>query len=344
MALPPNARQLIVTKLGNKFREVTELQTKPLKQPGSGQVVVKTKFVGINASDIIYTSGGYDPNHVPPFIAGLEGIGEIAAVGPDVGLKVGQAVVILQHGCFADYVTLSEKNVVPVPSEDPSLMSIVLSGLTASISLEKEGDLKAKKKVLVTAAAGGTGQFAVQIAKLAGCHVIGTTSSAEKAAFLKDIGCDRVINYKSENVDDVLGKEYPFGIDVIYECVGKEMFDICVNNLAEHGRLIVIGQISAYERTDPNDQSEMVSKIPVAMKILRKSASLRGFFLGHYLEDFPRHVATLVKYYAEGKLKIGVDKGEHAENGPFVGIERLADAVDYMYSRKNIGKVVVQMY
>ena len=66
----------------------------------------------------------------------------------------------------------------------------------------------------MTAAAGGTGQFAVQIAKLAGCTVIGTCSSDSKAEFLKSIGCDRAVNYKTESLDDVLTKEFPKGYEI----------------------------------------------------------------------------------------------------------------------------------
>ena len=65
--------------------------------------------------------------------------------------------------------------------------------------------------VVVTAAAGGTGQFAVQLAKIKGCHVIGTCSSPSKAKLLKELGCDRVVNYNEENLGQVLRKEYPRG-------------------------------------------------------------------------------------------------------------------------------------
>jgi len=71
--------------------------------------------------------------------------------------------------------------------------------------------MKTNLKVLVTAAAGGTGVFAVQLAKLAGNHVIGTCSSDEKIQMLKQLGCDRVINYKKENMAQVLKTEYPDG-------------------------------------------------------------------------------------------------------------------------------------
>ena len=101
--------------------------------------------------------------------------------------------------------------------------------------------------MLVTAAAGGTGQFAVQLAKLAGCHVIGTCSTDEKAAFLQRIGCDQPINYKRESLQQVLREEYPGGVGVVHEGVGGEVFNTCVKNLAVKGRLVVIGFIDSYQ-------------------------------------------------------------------------------------------------
>lgn len=102
----------------------------------------------------------------------------------------------------------------------------------------------------VTAAAGATGLFAVQLAKLAGNHVIATCSSDDKAEVLKKLGCDRVINYKKENLHTTLKKEYPKGIDIVYESVGGDTFTTCVRNLAQFGRLIIIGAISQYQESD----------------------------------------------------------------------------------------------
>jgi len=343
MSLPKSCRQLTVTKLGNKFREVTEIRTVSVAAPGKGEVLLKPKFVGINASDIIFSAGGYDPSHKPPFIAGLEALGEVVAVGEGVDMKVGQAVVSTGFGCFAEYVSRPAENLIPVPSLDPALMSIVLSGLTASIALKEEGDLKPGETVLVTAAAGGTGQFAVQLAKMAGCHVVGTCSSPQKAEFLKSIGCDRVINYNNESIMDVLQKEYPNGVDVVYESVGKDVFDTCVLNLAVKGRLIVIGQISNYERPDFADLTECLSKVPIAMKVLFKNASVRGFFLPVWKDKMAEHVGLLMGQYAEGKLKVTQDNGKGSAKGPFKGLEKIADAVDYMYARGNIGKIIVEL-
>ncbi|XP_005100067.1 prostaglandin reductase-3-like [Aplysia californica] len=346
MALPATAKQVTVTKRGLNYRECTEIRNVPVPNPQAGQVLVKNKFVGINATDVNISSGRYfvDPTLKPPFIAGLEGIGPIVAVGEGVtNLKIGQAVAFLQYGTFAEYVIVPADIAVPVPSTDPSFMSIVISGLTASVGLEEEGDLKAGKTVLVTAAAGGTGQFAVQIAKLAGCHVIGTCSSPEKADFLKSIGCDRVINYKKESFREVITKEYSNKLDVVYECVGKEMFDVSLQNLAIKGRLIVIGAISGYKDAEGANASELIPKVPVGMEIVQKSASVRGFLLPLFPEKIPLHIATLAKQFAEGKIKVTLDKGENVAKGPFKGLEKTADAVEHLYSGKNIGKVIVEL-
>lgn len=127
------------------------------------------------------------------------------------------------------------------------MLPLIVSGLTASLSLEHVGRMTSGETVLVTAAAGATGSFAVQLAKLNKNHVIGTCSSDEKVEFLKNIGCDRVVNYRSEDLNKVLKKEYPKGVDLVYECVGGEMYETCVQNLALKGRIIVIGMISGYE-------------------------------------------------------------------------------------------------
>jgi len=87
-----------------------------------------------------------------------------------------------------------------------------VNGLTASLGLDKAGRIQAEDKVLITAAAGGTGQIAVQWAKQKGCYVIGTTSSEAKAQFLKELGVDFVINYRKEDLDQVLSTNFPVSL------------------------------------------------------------------------------------------------------------------------------------
>lgn len=158
--------------------------------------------------------------------------------------------------------------VLKVPNAtDPRLLAAGLSGLTASLALERVGHMKICKGsplasyvtpgmvaddaepevVLVTAAVGGTGLFAVQLAKLAGNRVIGTCGTADKAELLKKWGCERAVNYKTEDLGEILKKEYPEGIDIVYESVGGKLAKDACTALAAGGRFIVIGAIENYK-------------------------------------------------------------------------------------------------
>ena len=270
----------------------------------------------------------------------MESLGEVVWAGGKVqSFKPGDKVATSSGGAFSECMILSEKRAIPIPNLKPVILAFIVSGCTASVSLEKVGDLKPKEKVLVTAAAGGTGQFAVQLARLAGCHVIGTCSSDSKAEFLKSIGCHRPINYAKEDLAKVLREEYPGGIDVIYEGVGGEVFNTCVKNLAVRGRLIIIGMITHYQEST----FDVTPTLPLQQILLMKSASLRGFFLPHYMRECPEHILRLVSLESTGDLQVKVDTGADRSEGQFKGLLSVPDAVDYLYAKKSYGKIVVDL-
>jgi NADPH-dependent curcumin reductase CurA len=125
----------------------------------------------------------------------------------------------------------------------------------------------------------------------------------------------------------------------VYESVGGETFDICVNSLAVKGRLIVIGFISGYQDQSGWVEGKVPSKAtPLPVKLLAKSASIRGFFLNHYTEHFKRHTVLLTKLMQEGKLHSKVD-----DTKKFIGLESIPNAIDHMFSGQNVGKIVVQI-
>uniref|UniRef100_V9KRC0 15-oxoprostaglandin 13-reductase n=1 Tax=Callorhinchus milii TaxID=7868 RepID=V9KRC0_CALMI len=341
-AVPGAMRKLVVTALSPNFTEAVRTQSARVPTPGDGELLVRNRFVGINASDINYAAGQYDPSLRPPFGIGFEGIGEVVGLGlsASANYAVGQSVAYMAPGAFAEYVIVPTKKAVWVPSVKPEFLTLLLSATTAYISLKELGALSEGQKVLVTAAAGGTGQFAVQLAKKAKCHVIGTCSSDEKVSFLKSIDCDRPINYKTENVAEVLRKEYPEGLDVVYESVGGDMFKLAVNCLAIKGRLLLIGFISSYQNPGGLKAVEVDN---LALKLLQKSASVRGFFLLHYPSQYQAGLKHLMEMYERGELVCEVDRGDQAPEGRFVGLESIYQAVDYLYLGKNIGKIVVEL-
>ncbi|XDA88463.1 hypothetical protein R6Z07F_018112 [Ovis aries] len=341
--IPSAMQKLVVTRLSPNFREAATLRRDcPVPLPGDGDLLVRNRFAGVNASDINYSAGRYDPSVKTPFDAGFEGVGEVVALGlsASAAFTVGQAVAYVAPGSFAEYTVVPARVAIPVPALKPEYLTLLVSGTTAYISLKELGGLSEGKKVLVTAAAGGTGQFAVQLAKKAKCHVIGTCSSAEKSAFLKSVGCDRPINYNAEHVGAVLRQEYPQGVDVVYESVGGATFDLAVDALATRGRLIVIGFISGYQT--PTGLSP-VKAATLPAKLLKKSASVQGFFLNHYLPEFRGAMDHLLKMYAGGELVCEVDTGILSAEGRFIGLESVFRAIDYMYMRKNTGKIVIEL-
>ncbi|KAL0091384.1 hypothetical protein J3Q64DRAFT_1709284 [Phycomyces blakesleeanus] len=334
---PTTFRKLEAFAIGNDFSKVTRMVSVEyeslLKNLRPHQVVVKNLYLGINASDINYTNGKYVANMKPPFDVGFEALGQIVAVGSNIPKeKIGTYLTYSQYGAFGEYVITPYKRAIPVKSPRPELLGLLTSGLTASIALTVNGQMTKGETVLVTAAAGGAGQIAVQLAKLAGNHVIGTCSSDDKVAMLKSMGCDRVINYKKEDFEAVLKKEYPKGLDIVFESVGGKFFDVSLKRLAVKGRLIVIGSMSSYATADGMKGDKIDT-----LQLLGKSRTVTGFFMPAYENLFAEHMAGLVQLLDAGKLTVQLD------TAGLSGIDSVVEAVEYLHSGKNKGKVVLPL-
>ncbi|XP_057534502.1 uncharacterized protein LOC130812882 [Amaranthus tricolor] len=340
LKLPQSFEKIVVHTLNHNFRAATRIMRTTLGMSiKRNHVLVKILYAGVNASDVNFSSGRYftDKSRGPagnlPFDAGFEAVGIISAVGEGVNsVKVGTAAAVMTFGSYAEFMIVPSKFILPVARPDPEVVAMLTSGLTASIALEKAAHMDSGQTVLVTAAAGGTGQFAVQLAKLAGNKVVATCGGEDKAMLLKKLGVDRVINYKKENIKDVLKKEFSKGVDIIYESVGGEMFDMCLNALAIYGRLVVIGMISQYQ----GEHGWKPAHYPgLCEKLLAKSQTVAGFFLVQYSRLWQQHLDKLFNLYSSGNLKVNMDPRR------FVGLQSVADAVEYLHSGKSIGKVVV---
>ncbi|GMP38259.1 hypothetical protein CsSME_00009579 [Camellia sinensis var. sinensis] len=311
--IPQSFEKIVVHTLSHNFRSATSVVRTPLRLPiKPDHVLVKIIYAGVNASDAV---------------------GIIAAVGDSVkNLKVGKPAALMIFGSYAEFTMVPSKHILPVPRPDAEVVAMLTSGLTASIALEKAAQMDSGKVVLVTAAAGGTGQFAVQLAKLAGNKVVATCGGKEKAMLLKDLGVDRVIDYRAEDIKTVLKKEFPKGVDIVYESVGGEMFDLCLNALAVHGRMVVIGMISQYQG---EHGWKPLNYTGLCEKLLAKSQTVAGFFLVQYSHLWQPHLDKLFHLYSLGKLKVAVDPKK------FLGLHSVANAVEYLHSGRSVGKVVV---
>lgn len=328
-------RKLIATRLSDRFRDAIALTELPIPSPNPDEIAIRNHYAGINAGfDTLLCRGKVPYTHLtPPFDLGVEAVGEVVAIGQNVhALQIGDAVATtIRGGGYREYQAIAANLAVKVRDATPEILTLMPTGMSAIVALEKVGEMTSNEVVLVTAAAGGIGHIAVQLAKLAGNHVIGLCGSDAKVRLLEKLGCDRIINYRTEALNTVLQQEYPNGINLVFDCVGKRVFDTCVDHLATRGRLVIVGFISEYA----NDL-ESIHQPRIYQKLFWKSASVRGFLMPHFAEFAAEGRDRLLDLFYADKLKVAVD------STVFHGIETIPDAVEYLLSGKNCGKVVVK--
>ncbi|QLE49309.1 zinc-binding dehydrogenase [Nostoc sp. C057] len=328
-------KKLIANKLNQDFKSAIKIVEIPISQPAASELLIQNKFAGVNGGFDTLLCRGDVPyiNLIPPFDLGVEAVGKVIAMGENVkDFQIGDAVITTARGGgYREYQVIDANLAVKVREATPELLTLMPTGVSALVALEQVGEMKSNEVVLVTAAAGGTGHIAVQLAKLAGNHVIGTCSSEAKAKLLRELGCDRIINYRTENLNHILKQEYPNGINLIFDCVGKTVFDTCVENLAVRGRLIVVGFISEYAK-----DVEQITQARIYHQLFWKAASVRGFLMPHYKEYMAEARDRLLNLFYTDKLKVSVDSTR------FQGIESISEAVEYLFSGQNCGKVVVR--
>jgi NADPH2:quinone reductase len=227
--------------------EVLRLEDVPISSPRSGQVLVKVEAAGLNYIDVYHRTGLY-PNPLP-FTPGLEGVGTVAALGPDVtGLRQGDRVAWASAlGSYAEQVIAPAAQLVTVPAGiDPhSAAAVMLQGMTAHYLTESTYPLKAGDTCLVHAAAGGVGLLLVQMAKQRGARVFGTVSTDEKAALAREAGADEVILYTKQDFPaEVKRLTGGRGLQVVYDSVGQSTFEKSLDCLTLRGMLVLYGQSS----------------------------------------------------------------------------------------------------
>ncbi|WP_169541696.1 NADP-dependent oxidoreductase [Nocardiopsis halophila] len=203
--------------------EVLHLVEKEVPSPGLGQVLVKVRAAGMNPTDYKHRSGRRFLGD-PPYVLGWDVSGVVVAAGIGVTLYrpgdevFGMLPYAYGAGSHAEYAVGPARAFAPKPSslDHVHAAAVPLAALTAWQALVDTADLKAGQKVLVHAAAGGVGHFAVQIAKARGAYVVGT-ASAPKHDFVKSLGADEVIDYREQDFAEAVS-----GADVVLDTVGAD--------------------------------------------------------------------------------------------------------------------------
>jgi NADPH-dependent curcumin reductase CurA len=235
---------------------------------------------------------------------------------------------------------LPEDGLVPVMSipyvkPSSSLNWLGLTGLTAYVGIHYVLDAPKKgETVLVSAAAGATGNIAAQLAKATGARVIGIAGGPDKQKFLMEtLKLDGAVDYKhpEKSVEQQLDELCPDGIDFFFDNVGGSLLDMVLERINLHSRVVICGAISQY--SDVNH-----GKVQGPSKYLRlaeRSSKMAGFVVLHYASKFPWIVAQLLWYFWRGQLNVH----EQIEDG----IETFGPALQKLFTGGNTGRLIVDI-
>lgn len=241
--------------------EVMELEEVELDAPGPGMVTVVNRAIGLNYIDTYHRSGLY-PLPLPTGI-GLEGAGEIQAVGEGVQLKLGDRVAYCSagFGAYAQALNLPASRLVKIPEgiTFEQAAAVLLKGQTTEYLLQRTYPLQSGETCLFHAAAGGVGLLFGQWASSIGASVIGTVGSQEKAELARAHGFAHVINYQTEDVvQRVLEITQGQKVPVVYDGVGRDTFDRSLDCLQPRGLMVSFGNASG--APDPLDLQTLANK------------------------------------------------------------------------------------
>ena len=329
-------RALELRRFARTLREAADIVDLPARAPSPGEVAVRNAWCGINGLfDVQIARNAVDYVKVSlPCATGVEAVGIVEAVGDGVSeLAVGDAVASVRFGGgYREMNIAPAATFVKVPAADPAALILASTGVSAWVALTRIGEAKAGETVAISAAAGGLGHILVQLAKAKGCKVIAICGGQAKAAFVRELGADVVIDYRAESVAEVLARDFKDALDVGIDTVGGAIFDAFSDNLARHGRLVVAGVAQ-----DMDGGAEIVSAPRIAHKLYYKAASVRGFMNGLLAEHWPAARADLARLAAAGQLKAVADATR------FEGLDSVYEAVDWLNSGRSMGKVVVRL-
>uniref|UniRef100_A0A2A4J243 Prostaglandin reductase 1 n=1 Tax=Heliothis virescens TaxID=7102 RepID=A0A2A4J243_HELVI len=316
--------------------EIVEYELPPIK---NGEILVKVEWVSVDPYMRVYR-----PHPVPYDQLGFQ----VGLVIESKTHKYPVGTRVVSHKGWCDYLIIDTNN--PYPDDDvfdeiyklpklgdfPNSLGIGAVGMPGASAYFGFLDIcepKAGETVVVTGAAGAVGSIVGQIAKIKGCRVIGFAGSDDKVKWLEEIGFDKAINYKTVDIKTALQEAAPNGVDCYFDNVGGEISSIIIYQMNRHGRVSVVGSISAYNE----DLNKMPKATILQLALIDKQLKIQGFEITdpNVRKRQPKGHKQLIKWIQSGQLKVR----EHVTEG----FENIYDAFVGMLKGENIGKAVVKL-
>lgn len=281
-------------------------------RPKDGEVLVRNQWLSLDP----YMRGRMNDtrSYVPPVQIGEVMSGQTAGEvveSKHPGFKQGDTVLAAGwqlYSCMKGG-ELSKVDASRVPLSY-YLGVLGMPGMTAYFGLKEIGSPKAGERVVVSAASGAVGSVVGQLAKIAGCRVVGIAGGPKKCNYVvKELGFDACIDYKAGNLNRDLREACTQGVDVLFENVGGEMLDTLLRMMNLHSRVILCGMISEYNSTEPYGYKNLSA-------VLVNRIKLQGMIVFDWQDRFGEGVQALAGHLAQGKLKYRESVVEGIENAP----------------------------
>lgn len=300
----------------------------PLPAPGPGELAVEISACGLNFADLLMIEGKYQDTPPAPFVMGMELAGTVTAAGSGCTIAPGTRVAVFSgQGGLAEAGVFPQSRCTPMPASmsfaEAAAFQIAYG--TSHVALGPRARLQPGETLVVLGAAGGVGLTAVEIGARMGARVIAVARGAEKLQVARQAGAEILIDAETPDLKAAL--KAAGGVDVVYDAVGGAMGEAAYAALKPGGRFLVIGFAGG-------EQPKL--KLNHA---LVKNLEIHGLYWGGYLKLDPGlltgSMAQLFAWYAEGGLRPHVSAT--------FPLERSAEALEMLRSRRSTGKIVVQM-
>ncbi len=317
-------------ELGDPWTDL-QLGAADAPTPGPGQIGIDVEAVGVAFPNVLMAQGKYQVKSTPPFSPAESVVGRVASLGEGVdSFAIGDRVMTSDGAALAEQTVASAKRAFRAPESLTAGQStaLLVNYPTTYFALHERAQLKEGETVLITAAAGGVGTAAIDLAKAQGATVIAVAGGPEKLKVCKEVGADFLVDYRAtpdfvDEVREISGG----GVDVCYEVVGGDTFQHARRCMGWDGRMLIIGFAGGTIPDSPMNHA------------LLKNYSIVGVHWGASITRDPssldRQLEELTKLADAGKIS-------PAMYPPFT-FEDARQAFDDLAHRKTTGKVVVEL-
>ena len=324
--------RLVARPQGFPGEDLFEVAEAPIPTPAEGQVLIRNAYFSVDP----YMRPRMNDvrSYVAPFTLGeaMTG-GAVGQVAVSRNSRYSEGEWVLhqlgwREWALSDGATLRRLD----PSQAPvstALGVLGMPGFTAWYGLFVLGEPKEGETVLVSGAAGAVGSAAGQMARIAGCRVIGSAGSAEKVAWVRELGFDDAFDYREQSPRSALAEIAPDGIDIYFDNVGGDHLEAAIGALRNHGRVVACGSISRYNDAEPSPGPRNM------FMVVTKRLRLQGYIISDHFDRFGEFAREAAEWVRDGRLRYRETIVDGIENAPraFLGLLR----------GENIGKMLVKV-